>query len=98
MRAVTDTSPLIYLSRIGRVDLFRQYREVLIPEKVLEEIETGRKRGHPEALDVRRLVRTGHARVVPGPQSAARVESPPVVERGLLSFTGAGRPTHQGGA
>src|SRR5438445_13567923 len=64
MRAVTNTSPLIYLSRIGRLDLFRQYREVLIPEKVLEEIEAGRKRGHPEALDVRRLVRTGHARVV----------------------------------
>jgi len=64
MRAVTNTSPLIYLSRIGRLDLFRQYREVLIPEKVLEEIEAGRKRGHPEALDVQRLVRTGHARVV----------------------------------
>jgi len=68
MRAVTNTSPLIYLSRIGRLDLFRQYREVLIPEKVLEEIEAGRKRGHPEALDVRRLVRTGHARVVRVPK------------------------------
>src|SRR2546430_5718984 len=61
MRAVTNTSPLIYLSRIGRLDLFRQYREVLIPEKVLEEIEAGGKRGHPEALDVRRLVRTRDA-------------------------------------
>src|SRR5207302_10929572 len=68
MRAVTNTSPLIYLSRIGRLDLFRQYREVLIPEKVLEEIEAGRKRGHPEALDVQRLVRTGHARVVRVPK------------------------------
>jgi len=68
MRAVTNTSPLIYLSRIGRLDLFWQYREVLIPEKVLEEIEAGRKRGHPEALDVRRLVRTGHARVVRVPK------------------------------
>ena len=68
MRAITNTSPLIYLSRIGRLDLFRQYREVLIPEKVLEEIEAGRKRGHPEALDVRRLVRTGHARVVRVPK------------------------------
>jgi len=68
MRAVTNTSPLIYLSRIGRLDLFRQYREVLIPEKVLEEIEAGRKRGHPEALDVRRLVRTRNARVVRVPK------------------------------
>src|SRR5438067_13372593 len=68
MRAVTNTSPLIYLSRIGRLDLFRQYREVLIPETVLEEIEAGRKRGHPEALDVRRLVRTRNARVVRVPK------------------------------
>src|SRR5256885_15324441 len=68
MRAVTNTSPLIYLSRIGRLDLFWQYREVLIPEKVLEEIEAGRERGHPEALDVRRLVRTGHAPGVRGAQ------------------------------
>ena len=68
MRAVTNTSPLIYLSRIGRLDLFRHYREVLIPEKVLEEIEAGRKRGHPEALDVRRLVRTRNARVVRVPK------------------------------
>jgi predicted nucleic acid-binding protein len=68
MRAVTNTSPLIYLSRIGRSDLFEQYREVLIPEKVLEEIEAGRMRGHSEALDVRHLVRTRNARVVRVPK------------------------------
>ena len=78
MRAVTNTSPLNYLSRIGRLDLFRQYREVLIPEKVLEEVEAGRKRGHPEALDVRRLVRTR----TPGSSGSPRCGESGILDRG----------------
>ena len=37
MRPVANTSPLIDLFRIGRLDLFGQHRKVLIPEKVREE-------------------------------------------------------------
>jgi len=69
MKAVVDASPLIYLCRIGRLDLLRQYREVLIPEAVMDEVEEGRARGHMEALDIRRLVRTRVARVVRAPRT-----------------------------
>lgn len=63
MRAVVDASPLIYLTKIGRLDVLYQYDEVLVPPEVLAEIERGLAAGHPEVLEVRRLVETGRLRV-----------------------------------
>lgn len=42
MRVVCNTSPLILLAKIRRLELLTQlYREVLIPSSVLSEIEAG---------------------------------------------------------
>jgi len=59
MRAVVNASPLIFLTRIKRLDVLNQYREVLVPPEVVAEIERGLEAGHPEALEVRRLVDEG---------------------------------------
>jgi predicted nucleic acid-binding protein len=63
MRAAVDASPLIYLTRIGRLDVLDQYEEVLVPPEVLSDAERSLQIGHPEALDVRRLVEKGRLRV-----------------------------------
>ena len=66
MRAAVDASPLIYLTRIGRLDVLDQYEEVLVPPEVVSEIERGLEAGHPEALQVRRLVEMGRIAVRKG--------------------------------
>ncbi len=63
MRAVVDASPLIYLTRIGKLGLLHQYDGVLVPPKVIAEVEHGLLAGHPEALEVRKLVEEGRLRV-----------------------------------
>ena len=63
MRAAVDASPLIYLTKIGRLDVLDGYDEILVPPEVLSEIERGLERVHSEALEVRRLVEKGRLRV-----------------------------------
>ncbi len=63
MKAAVDASPLIYLTRIGRLDVLDQYEEVPVPPEVLSEIERGLQTGHHEALEVRLLVEKGRIRV-----------------------------------
>lgn len=63
MKAAVDAWPLIYLSRIGRLDLLDQYEEILVPPEVVAEIERGLQAGYTEALEVRRLREAGRLRV-----------------------------------
>lgn len=63
MRAAIDASPLIYLTKIGQLDVLDQYQEILVPPEVISEIERGLAAGHPEALEVKRLVETGRLRI-----------------------------------
>ena len=63
MRTAIDASPLIYLTKIGRLDVLDGYDEILVPSEVLSEIERGLERVHSEALEVRRLVEKGRLRV-----------------------------------
>lgn len=63
MRAAVDASPLIYLTRIGHLEALEGYDEVLVPSRVMDEINRGLERGHTEALEVRRLVERGKIKV-----------------------------------
>jgi len=63
MRAVVDASPLIYLVKIGRLELLDQYEEILVPPEVLREIERGFEAGHTEFLQVRRMLEGRRLRV-----------------------------------
>jgi len=66
MRAAIDASPLIHLTKIGRLDVLDTYREILVPREVISEIERGLAAGHTEALEVRRLVDKGRLRIHKG--------------------------------
>jgi len=63
MRAVVDASPLIYLVKIGRLELLDQYEEILVPPEVLSGIERGLEAGHTEFLQVRGLLEGRRLRV-----------------------------------
>jgi predicted nucleic acid-binding protein len=62
---VSDASPLIWLSKIGRIGLLRKlYGEVMVPEEVYREVvEEGLERGFSDALVVKDGVDEGWIRV-----------------------------------
>ena len=44
---VTNTSPLLYLHQLGKLDLLALlYGEVIVPTGVVEELDVGRAAGH----------------------------------------------------
>ena len=53
MRAISNTSPLLYLYRIGVLDWLKElFEEVWTPEAVVRELDEGRQRGY-DVPDVR---------------------------------------------
>ncbi len=66
-RAVSNASPLIYLAKIGRLDLLRDmFDEVLIPEEVRKEVvDKGRDLGKPDVVQVERALEEGWLRTCP---------------------------------
>ncbi|MFQ3596995.1 MAG: DUF3368 domain-containing protein [Chloroherpetonaceae bacterium] len=47
LKAVSDTSPMLYLYRIGGIDWLPQlFSEVWVPEVVKSELQTGRSKGY----------------------------------------------------
>ena len=51
MRVLVNTSPLIALGRIERIDLLRDlYKQVVCPRSVVDEIEAGVHKGHAPAM------------------------------------------------
>jgi hypothetical protein len=65
LSAVSDASPLIWLSKIGKIALLRKlYGEVLIPEEVYREVvERGLEEGLSDALVVKEGVDEGWIKV-----------------------------------
>ncbi len=59
--AVSNSTPLIYLVRLGKLDLaVRLFGRILIPEAVYREVVVrGEETGHPEAQAVRALIEAG---------------------------------------
>ena len=49
MRVVSNTSPLIFLAKINKLDFLRDY-QILIPEQVFDEIEKGKDKGKEDYL------------------------------------------------
>ncbi len=56
MKAAINTSPLIFLTKLGMLDCLRIYENVYTTELVIEEIEKGMDRGFIEALSIKKLI------------------------------------------
>lgn len=64
MKAVADSAPLIYLAKIGRLELLTAYYEVFIPEAVYEEVvEKGTAKRFPDALIIRKEIKNKRIRL-----------------------------------
>jgi predicted nucleic acid-binding protein len=63
--AVSNTSPLIWLSKIGRISLLKElFGEVVIPEEVYKEaVERGLQEGFSDALVIKDAVDQGWIRI-----------------------------------
>ena len=61
MHTVSNTSPLIWLSKMGKLHLLRDlFDEILIPKEVYREaVETGLKEGFSDALIIKEAVDQG---------------------------------------
>jgi len=61
MKVVSDSSPLIWLSKTGNLRLLRElYRDIIIPLEVYEEVVvTGLREGFSDALVVKRSINEG---------------------------------------
>ena len=65
MPAVSNTSPLIWLSKIGKLDLLRElFDEILIPEGVYQEaVEIGLQEGFSDSLIIKEAVDQGWIKI-----------------------------------
>ncbi len=61
--AAVNGSPLIFLARMGRLEVLRAYRPLVTTDAVIREVEAGSTRGHGEAVPVGRLVKAGRLKV-----------------------------------
>lgn len=60
MRVVSNTSPLIFLAKLGKLKFLNQY-DVIIPEEVYKEVERGK--GRDEFVAIRRLIEEGGIKI-----------------------------------
>ena len=65
MRTDSNTSPLIWLSKIGKLDLLRDlFDEILIPKEVYREaVETGLQEVSSDALIIKEAVDQGWIKI-----------------------------------
>jgi len=77
---VSNATPLIYLTKVGRIDLLRKvFGEVFIPEEVkIEVLDKGKMLGERDAYVIERAIREGWLKVL----SAEIVEVPIKLELG----------------
>lgn len=61
MPAVSDTSPLIWLAKVGKINLLKElFEEIIIPQKVYEEaVEKGLQHGFSDAIIIKECVNQG---------------------------------------
>jgi predicted nucleic acid-binding protein len=61
--AAVNTSPLIFLARLGRLEALRRYDPLLTTDAVVSEVEAGTKKGLHEIVPVARFVERGDLEV-----------------------------------
>jgi len=82
-RVVSNATPLIYLAKIGRMDLLKEvFEEVFIPEEVkVEVVDEGKRLGERDAYIVEKAVRDGWLKVL----TVEALEIPIKLEQGEVA-------------
>jgi len=82
-RVVSNATPLIYLAKIGRMDLLKKvFEEVFIPEEVkVEVVDEGKRLGERDAYIVEKAVRDGWLKVL----TVEALEIPIKLEKGEVA-------------
>ena len=82
-RVVSNATPLIYLVKIGRLELLkRAFAEVIIPEQVRKEVvDKGKKLKHEDAFVIEKAINEGWLRVL----KTDLLESPIELETGEIA-------------
>jgi predicted nucleic acid-binding protein len=82
-RVVSNATPLIYLAKIGRMDLLKKvFEEVFIPEEVkVEVVDEGKRLGEKDAYIVEKAVRGGWLKVL----TVEALEIPIKLEQGEVA-------------
>jgi len=82
-RVVSNATPLIYLAKIGRIDLLRKvFGEVFIPEEVkVEVVDRGKQLGEMDAFVVEKAIEDGWLKVL----RVEALEIPIKLERGEVA-------------
>lgn len=64
MRVISNSSPLMYLSKIGKLFLLRElFNEIFIPKEVFSEISPGKEEGFADALIIEEAVEDGWIKI-----------------------------------
>lgn len=63
MKAVINTSPLIFLAQIDRLDALGIFGTLITTDIVISEVEAGLSKGYQDALKVRKMVEDGTLKV-----------------------------------
>jgi predicted nucleic acid-binding protein len=65
VKVVSNSSPLIYLTKLGKLELLRKvFGEVIIPEEVFKEVVVrGKEEGFPDARVIEKAVERGWLKV-----------------------------------
>ena len=83
---VSNASPLIYLAKVGKLELLKIFGEVAIPEEVkLEVVDRGKELGKVDAYAVERAIEEGWIRVLKTELVDIPIELHPE-ERAVLSL------------
>jgi predicted nucleic acid-binding protein len=82
-RVVSNATPLIYLAKIGRMDLLKKvFGEVFIPEEVkVEVVDEGKRLGERDAYIVEKALRDGWLKVL----TVEALEIPIKLEQGEVA-------------
>ena len=62
MKIISNASPLIFLAKIGKLDLLENY-EIIIPKQVHEEIIKGKKIGRDDSYKIESLIEKNKIKV-----------------------------------
>jgi len=61
---LSNASPLIYLAKLGKLDILKTlFKEIIIPKEVYEEVILGKKDGFFDALTIEKAVADGWLKV-----------------------------------